>query len=152
MTVEILNDKSLKINDAILNYPISLNDITKSLGENFRKTVLNEVNNIYTFDELGIYIHANNEEYVEQITMDFQDGEFNYFPKRGYQGGILIFNKEVLDYDTINNITEFIDIDRNEEKNEGRVNYYLGVTCITLIYNTETEDKEIESISIWFNE
>jgi hypothetical protein len=150
MTIALIQDKQIKINKCLLIHPITIDQIIKCINNTFRTMKAHNENIIYTFDNEGIYLHINKNNILEEITIEYSGNDITFYPKIGYKGEIEILGHKITDYDSINTISKFTDIDRNEEEAEGSVTYSFMSTNIAISYNFESKNKELFSLQIYF--
>jgi hypothetical protein len=87
----VINKDHIVINGTRLDSASLLSDYIVVLGEPDRK--FEGANNIYTFDDLGIYLYENYHDgnKIIEVSFDFRkDYDFDFSPKHKFRGTILL--------------------------------------------------------------
>jgi hypothetical protein len=109
-----------------------------------------KISTIWTYDNLGLRIYLNPTTLlVESVEFDFVKGEFDFSPKKIFQGIFTINNSKIFATTSIDELSKIKDINFRHSV----LDLYTGTTkYLTLTFTISDENKRIEDVAISFKE
>lgn len=91
LSVNIL-ENGIEINDQFFSLPLTFENLKELFGDNFLQTE-NDINLIYTWDDLGFKLFVSkNDSSVKEIMIKTQNSEKSYLPKNVFNGDFKLNN------------------------------------------------------------
>ncbi len=85
MTLEI-TETAILLNSQPVSLPVPLQSLTAILGD-FNRSFVLQYNTIYTWDDLGLFVHSKNGQTIEAINLHLREGDnFQFTPKSFFSG------------------------------------------------------------------
>ena len=91
-----LSNQGLSINGQIWNFPIPIQTFCSSLGT-YRKVTTAYQHN-YLWDDEGLVAHSKNDDFIENITLCLNTGEYNHQPKSAFSGQVSFCQQPLIDF------------------------------------------------------